>query len=144
MRQKRNAYTIGKSSTRWWKEADYWRYLGVRWIWAWFRIASRTNTTQLNSIALMPRAKLTVSLYDKNIIRSLSIKKKTSVAWVHERTIPTKQPSLVGEVIGSFCGQRCHVASVTDPYGRILGFLDRGCNSTLLSTSYGQVKYIRT
>jgi hypothetical protein len=25
----------------------------------------------------------------------------------------------------NFCGWRCHVVSVTDPYGRIHGFLDR-------------------
>jgi hypothetical protein len=40
---------------------------------------------------------------------------------VRERTIPTKRPPLVGEVIANFC----HVVSVTDPYCRILGFLDR-------------------
>jgi hypothetical protein len=32
----------------------------------------------------------------------------------------TERPPLVGEVIANFC-----VVSVTDPYGRILGFLDR-------------------
>jgi hypothetical protein len=32
------------------------------------------------------------------------------------------QPPLVGEVIAKFCGWR--LVSVTDPYGRILGFLD--------------------
>jgi hypothetical protein len=42
---------------------------------------------------------------------------------VRERTIPTERPPLVGEVIANFCG--CHVVSVTDLYGRILGFLDR-------------------
>jgi hypothetical protein len=31
-------------------------------------------------------------------------KKKNSVVWVLERTIPTERPSLVGEVITNFCG----------------------------------------
>jgi hypothetical protein len=39
------------------------------------------------------------------------------MVWVRERTIPTEQLPLVGEVIV--------VVRVTDPYGRILGFLDR-------------------
>jgi hypothetical protein len=40
---------------------------------------------------------------------------------VRERTTPTERPPLVGEVIANFC----LVVSVTDPYGRIPGFLDR-------------------
>jgi hypothetical protein len=33
---------------------------------------------------------------------------------------------LVGEVTANFfADRRCHVVSVTDPYGRIPGFLDR-------------------
>jgi hypothetical protein len=48
------------------------------------------------------------------------------MVWVRERTIPTERPPLVGEVIANFFADRgCHVVSVTDPYGRILGFLDR-------------------
>jgi hypothetical protein len=47
------------------------------------------------------------------------------MVWVRERTKPTERPPLVGEVIANFCGQRVHVVSVTDPYDRILGFLDR-------------------
>jgi hypothetical protein len=43
----------------------------------------------------------------------------------HERTIPTERPPLVGEVIANFVDRECHVVGVTDPYGRILGFLDR-------------------
>jgi hypothetical protein len=38
----------------------------------------------------------------------------------------TDRQLLVGEVTANFFADRgCHVASVTDPYGRILGFLDR-------------------
>jgi hypothetical protein len=45
---------------------------------------------------------------------------------VRERTLPTERPPLVGEVIVNFFADReRHVVSVTDPYGRILGFLDR-------------------
>jgi hypothetical protein len=40
------------------------------------------------------------------------------MAWVRELTIPTERPPLVGEV------SACHAVSVTDPYGRIPGFLD--------------------
>jgi hypothetical protein len=40
---------------------------------------------------------------------------------VRERTIPTERPPLVGEVIA----KGYNVVSVTDPYRRILNFLDR-------------------
>jgi hypothetical protein len=40
--------------------------------------------------------------------------------------MPTERPPLVDEVIANFFADRgCHVVSVTDSYGRILGFLDR-------------------
>jgi hypothetical protein len=48
------------------------------------------------------------------------------MVWVRERTILTERPPFVGEVIAKFFADRgCHVANVTDPYGRILDFLDR-------------------
>jgi hypothetical protein len=48
------------------------------------------------------------------------------VALVCERTISTGRPPLFGEVSANFCGLReCRVVCVTDPYGRILGFLYR-------------------
>jgi hypothetical protein len=53
------------------------------------------------------------------------ILKLNSMVWVRERTIPTERPPLVGEVIANFWDRGCHVVSVTDPSGRILGFLDR-------------------
>jgi hypothetical protein len=40
-------------------------------------------------------------------------------------TIPTERPPLLGEVSDKFADRRYHVVSVTDPYCRILGFLDR-------------------
>jgi hypothetical protein len=49
-----------------------------------------------------------------------------SVALVRERTIPTEQPPLVGEVSVNFCGKRGVAWSVRRlPYGRNLGSLDR-------------------
>jgi hypothetical protein len=47
---------------------------------------------------------------------------------------PTEQPPLVCEVMPTFADRGCHVISVTDPYGRILGFLDRS-RATFLSSS---------
>jgi hypothetical protein len=48
------------------------------------------------------------------------------MASVRKRTIPTERPPLVSEVSANFFADRgCHVVSVKDPYGRILGFLDR-------------------
>jgi hypothetical protein len=51
--------------------------------------------------------------------------KLNSVASVRERTVLTELPPLVGEASATFADRRCHVVSVTDPYCRILGFLDR-------------------
>jgi hypothetical protein len=51
--------------------------------------------------------------------------KLNSVLCVRERTIPTKRPPLLGGLSAKFADRGCHVVSVTDPYGRILGFLDR-------------------
>jgi hypothetical protein len=48
-----------------------------------------------------------------------------SVVRVRERTIPTERPPLVGVVSAKFADRGCHVVSVTDPYGRILDFIDR-------------------
>jgi CBS-domain-containing membrane protein len=47
------------------------------------------------------------------------------MVWVRERIIPTERPPLVDEVIAKFADRGSHVVSVTDPYGRILGFIER-------------------
>jgi hypothetical protein len=47
------------------------------------------------------------------------------MARVYEQTTPTERPPLVSEVSATFADRGCHVVSVTDPYDRILGFLDR-------------------
>jgi hypothetical protein len=58
---------------------------------------------------------------------SLSYKlKKNTVALVRERNIPTERQPLVGNVSANLLRiEGCHMVSVTDPYGRILGSLDR-------------------
>jgi hypothetical protein len=43
----------------------------------------------------------------------------------NERTVPTERSPFVGEVSAKFADRGCQAVSVTDPYGRILGFLDR-------------------
>jgi hypothetical protein len=54
---------------------------------------------------------------------------------VRELTIPSRyyRPSdrfLSAKLVPTFAVRGCHVVSVTVPYGRILGFLDRNCCST--------------
>jgi hypothetical protein len=59
-------------------------------------------------------------------LSALKKKKLSSVAWVRERTI--YRPSdrcLLAKLVPTFTDRGCDVVSVTDPYGRILGFLDR-------------------
>jgi hypothetical protein len=54
------------------------------------------------------------------------VRTKLSVTWVRQVTIPIERPPLLREVSANFCAtEECRVVSVTDPYGRILGFLDR-------------------
>jgi hypothetical protein len=45
------------------------------------------------------------------------------MAWVCKRTIPIDATAAVGEPTFAYRG--CHVVSVLDPYGHILGFVDR-------------------
>jgi hypothetical protein len=60
--------------------------------------------------------------------------KLNSMVWVRLRTIPTERPPLVGG-LPTFTDRGCHVVSVTDPYCRILGFLDRSRYFFLSSSS---------
>jgi hypothetical protein len=55
---------------------------------------------------------------------TIKLKKLNSMVWVRKRTIPTERPPLVGEVIANFADRGCHMVSMTDPYSRILRFLD--------------------
>jgi hypothetical protein len=52
--------------------------------------------------------------------------KRNSVVLVRERTIPTDR-RLSAKLVPTFADRGCHMVSVTDPYGRILGFLYRSC-----------------
>jgi hypothetical protein len=51
--------------------------------------------------------------------------KLNTLASVRQRTIPTERPPLVGEVRANVYDRGCHLVSMTDPYGHILGFIDR-------------------
>jgi hypothetical protein len=47
------------------------------------------------------------------------------MVWVRERIIPTERPPLVGEVNANFLRiDGATWSALTDPYGRILDFLD--------------------
>jgi hypothetical protein len=46
------------------------------------------------------------------------------MVWVRKRTIPTDR-RLSAKWLPTFADKGCHVIRVTNPYGRILGFLDR-------------------
>jgi hypothetical protein len=58
------------------------------------------------------------------ITEILRCMKLNSVAWARERTIP-RDRRLSAKLALTFAYRGCHVVSVMDPYGRILGFLDR-------------------
>jgi hypothetical protein len=50
------------------------------------------------------------------------------MVWGRERTIPTDRPSdsrFTAKWLPTFVDRGCYVVNVADPYGRILGFLDR-------------------
>jgi hypothetical protein len=51
--------------------------------------------------------------------------KANSVVLVRQRTIPTERPPFVGEISANLADRGCRVVSSADPYGRILGFVDR-------------------
>jgi hypothetical protein len=50
-------------------------------------------------------------------------KQTNSVVWVRRQTIPTERDHrLSAKLVPTFVDTGCHVVSMTDPYGRILGF----------------------
>jgi CBS-domain-containing membrane protein len=51
--------------------------------------------------------------------------KKNSMVWVRARTIQPSDRRLSAKWLPTFADRGCHVVSVTDPNGRILGFLGR-------------------
>jgi hypothetical protein len=66
---------------------------------------------------------------------STKTKKTNSVAWVCERTCRLNDSCLSAKLLPTFVDRRCHVVSVTDPYGRNLGFRDRSRYFFLSSSS---------
>jgi hypothetical protein len=48
------------------------------------------------------------------------------MVWVCERTIPSDR-CLSAKWLPTFADKGCHMVRVSDPYSRILDFLDRGC-----------------
>jgi hypothetical protein len=61
-------------------------------------------------------------LYKIHRVRS---HKPNFVAWVREWTIPTEWGQLVAKLMPIFTDTGCQALSLTYPYRRILGFLDR-------------------
>jgi hypothetical protein len=47
------------------------------------------------------------------------------MAWIRKRTIPPSDRRLSAKLVSTFANKGWHVVSVTDPFGRVLGFLDR-------------------
>jgi hypothetical protein len=63
------------------------------------------------------------------LLHNLTVKKerKKTVILVHKRTIPSDR-HLSAKLVPTFADRGCCILSTVDPYGRILGFLDRGSN----------------
>jgi CBS-domain-containing membrane protein len=67
-------------------------------------------------------------LHEIDINKSNKTNKKQKTPWPQSESelyITIEGQSLFAEVIPTFADRGCHVVSVTDPCGRILGFLDR-------------------
>jgi hypothetical protein len=65
---------------------------------------------------------------------------KNSMVWVRERIHRPSDRRLSAKWSPTFADRGCHVVSVTNPYGRILGFLDR---SRYFSIKYSSVVLMR-
>jgi hypothetical protein len=59
-----------------------------------------------------------LSIDKKYFLIVAKIELKNSVALVHERTIPTERPPLVGEVVPTFADREYCVVSATDSHRR--------------------------
>jgi hypothetical protein len=68
--------------------------------------------------------KLEDAKYKRYLLALYFISKTSSVALVRERTI-LSDCRLPAKLAPTFADKGCHVVSVTDSYGRNLGFLDR-------------------
>jgi hypothetical protein len=68
-----------------------------------------------------------------------------TVALAREWTMPNERPPMSAKLVPAFKDRWCHVVSATDPYGRILGVLDRLYNSysfPIAHYNYTIIKYI--
>jgi hypothetical protein len=79
-----------------------------------------------------PSTKLHGGTTKKPIMWSYTKLNTNSVTWVREQIIPSDR-RLSAKLVPTSADRGCYVASVTDPYGRILGFLDR--SKVILLTS---------
>jgi CBS-domain-containing membrane protein len=64
--------------------------------------------------------------------------KKKQIPWPESTTelyLPNDR-RLSEKLVPNFANRRRHVVSVTDPYGRILGFLDRGSGVSLIYNNW--------
>jgi hypothetical protein len=59
------------------------------------------------------------------VLGALISKQTNPVAWARERIYRPSDHRLSAKLVPTFTDRGCHVISVTDPYYRILGFLDR-------------------
>jgi hypothetical protein len=58
--------------------------------------------------------------------RTSIITNKQQIPWSESASEPYRpSDSLSAKLVPTFVDRGCHMVSVTDPYGRILGFLDR-------------------
>jgi hypothetical protein len=72
-------------------------------MWVHHSILLWTNSIRcIISLTFLPQG--SVSALSVKFICNTVNKKKNSMVWVRERTIPTERPPLVGEVIANFCG----------------------------------------
>jgi hypothetical protein len=54
-----------------------------------------------------------------------SLMEKNSMAWVCEQTIRPTERRLLAKLVPTSADRECYMVGVTDPHGRILGFIDR-------------------
>jgi hypothetical protein len=85
-----------------------------------FALVSPTTSTAVASL-LTVWFKVTCA----DIRNTNAPKKVNSVARVRERLYRPSDRHLSAKLVSTFADRGCHVVNMTDPYGRILGFLDR-------------------
>jgi hypothetical protein len=107
----------------------WWRHLWMCCIAVVFNLFSSRTLRRNFSSTLYPQS--CWHYFKLYTVYSLQLKKKklklNSVAWVCERSIPTERQPMSAKLVPNFADRGCHFVSVKDPYGRILGFIDRRC-----------------